>query len=74
MDTTRPSEWWFIDVISSAAIRGPEIDDNTGGYAYDADRDLMREKIKVVLRAAVAQNCRGRLAAEVSNSMYPLFF
>ncbi len=44
MDTTRPSEWWFIDVISSAAIRGPEIDDNTGGYAYDADRDLMRER------------------------------
>ncbi|KAK0451944.1 hypothetical protein EV421DRAFT_2076023 [Armillaria borealis] len=58
MDTTRPGEWWFVDVISSAAVRGPEIDDNTGGYAYDADRDLMREKIKVVLRAAVAQNCR----------------
>ncbi|KAK0219691.1 hypothetical protein EDD85DRAFT_941968 [Armillaria nabsnona] len=58
MDTTRPGVWWFIDVISSAAIRGPEIDDNTGGYAYDADRDLMREKIKVVLRAAVAQKCR----------------
>ncbi|KAK0224057.1 hypothetical protein IW262DRAFT_871322 [Armillaria fumosa] len=58
MDTTRPGEWWFVDVISAAAVRGPEIDDNTGGYAYDADRDLMREKIKVVLRAAVARNCR----------------
>ncbi|KAK0498960.1 hypothetical protein EDD18DRAFT_1154654 [Armillaria luteobubalina] len=58
MITTRPGEWWFIDVISAAAVRGPEIDDNTGSYAYDADRDLMRAKIKVVLRAAVAQNCR----------------
>ncbi|KAK0194581.1 hypothetical protein F5146DRAFT_1036578 [Armillaria mellea] len=58
MNTTRPGEWWFVDVISAAAVRGPEIDDNTGGYAYDADRDLMREKIKVVLCAAAAQNCR----------------
>jgi len=51
------AEWWFVDVISCAAVRGPDVDEQ-GRYADDAQRDRMREKIKCVLRAAVAQRCR----------------
>jgi uncharacterized protein (TIGR02452 family) len=51
------SQWWFVDVISCAAVRGPEIDEN-GRYAEPAQRDLMREKIKRLLRAAVIKGCR----------------
>ncbi|KAJ7216609.1 hypothetical protein GGX14DRAFT_605480 [Mycena pura] len=51
------TEWWFVDVISCAAVRGPDVDEQ-GRYADAAQRDLMREKIKCVLRAAVAQGCR----------------
>ncbi|KAJ7177923.1 hypothetical protein C8R46DRAFT_667039 [Mycena filopes] len=62
--TTAPSlnvnptaEWWFVNVISCAAVRGPDVDEH-GHYTDAAQRDLMREKIKCVFRAAVAQGCR----------------
>ncbi|KAJ7678430.1 hypothetical protein B0H14DRAFT_3064445 [Mycena olivaceomarginata] len=43
------ADWWFVDVISCAAH---------GNYCDAAQRDLMREKIKCVFRAAAAQGCR----------------
>ncbi|KAJ7291178.1 hypothetical protein C8J57DRAFT_1271625 [Mycena rebaudengoi] len=51
------SEWWFVDVISCAAVRGPDVDDS-GHYADPVQKDLMREKIKRIFRAAVANGCR----------------
>jgi uncharacterized protein (TIGR02452 family) len=51
------SQWWFVDVISCAAVRGPEVDENDR-YAESAQRDLMREKIKRLLRTAVMKGCR----------------
>ncbi|KAF8208270.1 hypothetical protein K438DRAFT_1813712 [Mycena galopus ATCC 62051] len=51
------ADWWFVDVISCAAVRGPDVDEH-GNYCDSAQRDLMREKIKCVFRAAVAQGCR----------------
>ncbi|KAJ7625008.1 hypothetical protein DFH06DRAFT_745697 [Mycena polygramma] len=51
------AEWWFVDVISCAAVRGPDVDEQ-GKYSDATQRDLMREKIKVVFRAAVGQGCR----------------
>ncbi|KAJ6511338.1 hypothetical protein C8R47DRAFT_731020 [Mycena vitilis] len=51
------AEWWFVDVISCAAVRGPDVDEQ-GKYSDTAQQDLMREKIKVIFRAAAAQGCR----------------
>ncbi|KAK7019869.1 hypothetical protein R3P38DRAFT_2970631 [Favolaschia claudopus] len=51
------SDWWFVDVISCAAVRGPDVDEG-GNYTDPAQRDLMREKIKCIFRAAVARGCR----------------
>ncbi|KAJ7716556.1 hypothetical protein B0H16DRAFT_1741217 [Mycena metata] len=51
------SEWWFVDVISCAAVRGPDVDEH-GHYTDAAQRDLMREKIKCIFRAAVGKGCR----------------
>jgi hypothetical protein len=46
--------WWFVDMISCAAVRGSDVDEH--GIDCDAtQRDLMREKIKCVFRAAAAQ-------------------
>ncbi|KAJ6612772.1 hypothetical protein B0H10DRAFT_2050976 [Mycena sp. CBHHK59/15] len=50
-------DWWFVDVISCAAVRGPDVDEN-GHYVDVAQKDLMREKIKCIFRAAVANECR----------------
>ncbi|KAJ7481591.1 hypothetical protein FB451DRAFT_1350675 [Mycena latifolia] len=55
------ASWWFADVVSCAAVRAPDVVSAASGaeaYADAAQRDLMREKIKVVLRAAAAHGCR----------------
>lgn len=49
--------WWFTDVISCAAVRGPD-GEETGQYSGDEQRDAMREKIKCILRVAVMHGCR----------------
>ncbi|KAF7329830.1 hypothetical protein MKEN_00246400 [Mycena kentingensis (nom. inval.)] len=57
-DSVNPTvEWWFVDVISCAAVRGPDLTD-ADAYADPAQRDLMREKIKCIFRAAALQGCR----------------
>ncbi|KAJ6588420.1 hypothetical protein B0H19DRAFT_877205, partial [Mycena capillaripes] len=56
-DVNPATDWWFVDVISCAAVRGPDVDEQ-GYYSDAAQRDLMREKIKCMFRAAVAQGCR----------------
>jgi uncharacterized protein (TIGR02452 family) len=56
-DINPAAEWWFVDVISCAAVRGPDVDED-GHYSDAAQRDLMREKIRRVFRAAAAQGRR----------------
>ncbi|KAJ7507255.1 hypothetical protein B0H11DRAFT_2318997 [Mycena galericulata] len=56
-DVSPAAEWWFVDMISCAAVRGPDVDEN-GEYTDAAQRDLMREKIKCILRVAAANGCR----------------
>ncbi|KAJ7031657.1 hypothetical protein C8F04DRAFT_1110204 [Mycena alexandri] len=51
------AEWWFVDVISCAAVRGPDVDEHEN-YTDAAQRDLMREKVKCIFCAAVGQGCR----------------
>ncbi|KAJ6481652.1 hypothetical protein C8R45DRAFT_308393 [Mycena sanguinolenta] len=58
-DINPAADWWFADIISCAAVRGPDVDDH-GSYSDPAQRDLMREKIKCVFRVA-AMHGRRRL-------------
>ncbi|KAJ7057053.1 hypothetical protein C8F01DRAFT_992447 [Mycena amicta] len=56
-DVNPVAEWWFVDVISCPAVRSPDVDQEAH-YSDPAQRDLMREKIKCIFRAAVLQSCR----------------
>ncbi|TFK63572.1 hypothetical protein BDN72DRAFT_775744, partial [Pluteus cervinus] len=58
MTVKSPSEWWFIDVISCAAIRSPDLDDTGAQYADAAQCDLTYDKVKQILRAAAMHGCR----------------
>ena len=46
---------FFVDVISCAALRFPEVED--GKYVVEADREVMMKKIRLILRAAVMKGC-----------------
>jgi len=50
------SHQFFVDVISCAAIRFPEVEE--GRYAVEADRETMMKKIRLILRAAVLKGCK----------------
>ncbi|RDB19680.1 hypothetical protein Hypma_013341 [Hypsizygus marmoreus] len=56
-DINPPTAWWFVNIISCAAVRGPDVDENDR-YVNPGQRDLMREKIKRVLRVARMKGCR----------------
>ncbi|KAJ7628544.1 hypothetical protein FB45DRAFT_834462 [Roridomyces roridus] len=58
-DVNPAAEWWYFDVISCAAVRQPDVTEN-GEYADPAQRDLMREKIKRILRVAASKDCNCR--------------
>ncbi|KAF9879654.1 hypothetical protein CkaCkLH20_03197 [Colletotrichum karsti] len=51
---------WFVDCISAAMLRNPETerDESTGfsHYVNDADRQLVQEKMKMLLRICEAKN------------------
>ncbi|KAF8464880.1 hypothetical protein BDZ91DRAFT_729065 [Kalaharituber pfeilii] len=53
-----PKEWWYVDVITSAALRQPEVLSDVSRYAKDQDREIMREGMRLVLRAAMLGGCR----------------
>ena len=46
---------FFVDIISCAALRFPEVED--GKYVVEADREAMMRKIRLILRAAVMKGC-----------------
>ena len=61
LDLSRPDELPVLSFISVAAIRGPAITKTLAGeerYKHAGDRDLMKEKIRVVLRIAAATRHR----------------
>ncbi|KAK2052823.1 hypothetical protein LY76DRAFT_598338 [Colletotrichum caudatum] len=55
-------ERWFVDCISAAMLRNPETErDETSGfsqYVHEKDRQLVLEKMKVVLRACQMKGIR----------------
>ena len=45
-----------IPVISVAPIRRPKLDDTGSNYSFEQEKELMKEKMRMVLRIAAAQN------------------
>jgi len=50
------SDRFFIDIISCAALRFPEVED--GRYAVEADREVMVMKVRLIIRAASMKGCK----------------
>jgi len=50
------SDRFFVDVISCAALRFPEVED--GKYVVEADCEAMVKKIRLILRSAVMKGCK----------------
>jgi uncharacterized protein (TIGR02452 family) len=50
------SNRFFVDVISCAALRFPEVED--GKYVAETDREAMVQKIRLILRAASTRGCK----------------
>ena len=50
------SDRFFVDVISCAAPRFPEVED--GKYVVEADRELIIKKIRLILRTAIMKGCK----------------
>lgn len=59
-----PTERWYIDVISAAALRFPELeggheeDDDEDKKLSQKDRQMAKEKMRAVLRIAMAKGVR----------------
>lgn len=61
LDLSKPEELPVLSFVSVAAIRGPAIAKTLAGaekYKYAGDRDVMKEKMRVVLRIAGATGHR----------------
>ncbi len=61
LDLTKPDDLPIVSVVSVAAINGPKVSKDAGGkeeYAYWGDREVMKEKMRVVLRIAAVNGHR----------------
>ncbi|KAI9775139.1 MAG: hypothetical protein M1835_005922 [Candelina submexicana] len=52
LDLNRPDDLPVVSVVSVAAIRDPPLTSDGKGYARRGDRELMKEKLRMVLRIA----------------------
>ncbi|KZP27954.1 hypothetical protein FIBSPDRAFT_908801 [Athelia psychrophila] len=59
---------FFVDVISCAALRFPEVEG--GRYALEADREAMMIKMRLILRAAVSKGCTKLVLGAVGCGAY----
>lgn len=50
------SERFFVDIISCAALRFPEVEG--ARYARETDREVMTKKIRLILRVAASNGCK----------------
>lgn len=61
LDLTKPEDLPVVSVVSVAAINGPKISKDAGGderYRDKIDREIMKEKMRVVLRIAAVNRHR----------------
>ena len=47
-----------LPIISVAPVRRPKLDDSGSNYSFAQEKELMKEKMRTVLRIAVAQDHR----------------
>lgn len=53
------SDWWFVDVISCAAIKNPDLVKDANGklvYELEKDKEVMSMKVKLILQIAKEKN------------------
>ena len=64
------NEFKWLPVISVAPVRRPKLDETGRDYSFAQEKELMKEKMRIVLRIAVAWNhrdiCLGAFGAGVS--------
>lgn len=48
-------EFRALPVISVAPIRRPKLDDSGARYSFEQEKELMREKMRAILRIAIAK-------------------
>lgn len=69
----RQEDWDQLSVVSVAPVKRPRLD-SEGRYAFPMERDAQREKMKNVLRVAYEKGhrdlCLGAFGATVSNGTY----
>jgi len=61
LDLTKPDDLPVVSVVSVAAIDGPKVSKDASGkeeYKHRADREVMKEKMRVVLRIAAVNRHR----------------
>ena len=61
LDLSKPDDLPVVSCVSVAAIRGPDIVRDVGGrekYNHKRDREIMKEKMRVVLRIAAVRKHR----------------
>lgn len=58
MESLKKDECWYVDVISCAAPRCPELSDDERSYAAPRDQDGMRARMVQVLRCARAKGVK----------------
>ena len=49
-------DWKTLPVISVAPIRRPKLDESGADYSFEQERELMKEKMRTVLRIAAARH------------------
>ncbi|KAM0421000.1 hypothetical protein ACHAPT_011243 [Fusarium lateritium] len=60
-DVLDKNDRWFVDCISAAMLRDPEIDVNDlgrGSYTHDKDRELVLQKMRMVMRVCQAKGVK----------------
>ena len=67
-DSLPKSDRFFVDVISCAAIRLPEVSE--GRYVEDSDREVMVKKMRLIMRAAVKKGCKQVVLAALGCGAY----
>jgi uncharacterized protein (TIGR02452 family) len=57
----RKADWFFVDVISCAALKGPDVAKNAEGqkvYEMESDREVMTMKVRLILQVAREKSVR----------------
>jgi uncharacterized protein (TIGR02452 family) len=67
LSTLPKNERFFVDVLSCAALRFPELEN---GRYIDKDREVMTKKLRLIMRAAVSRGCKRLVLGAIGCGAY----